>query len=76
VCENGMLTVKQAAARLNTGERFVRRLLAERRLSYTRLGPKGSHVRISAADLDALIPAGRVEPLSRSAVRRALRGVA
>jgi len=55
---DGMLTVKEAAERLGTSERFVRRLIFERRIAYIKLG---THVRISASDLDAFIAAGRVE---------------
>jgi excisionase family DNA binding protein len=55
---DGMLTVKEAAEQLGTSERFVRRLILERRIAYTKLG---RHVRISASDLDAFIAAGRVE---------------
>jgi excisionase family DNA binding protein len=53
-----LLTVDQAAERLGTSVRFVRRLVAERRIAYVKLG---RHVRITAADLDAFIRAGRVE---------------
>jgi excisionase family DNA binding protein len=53
-----LLTVDQAAERLGTSVRFVRRLIAERRIAYVKLG---RHVRIAAADLDAFIRAGRVE---------------
>jgi excisionase family DNA binding protein len=52
------LTVDQAAGRLGTSARFVRRLIAERRIAYVKLG---RHVRITAADLEAFIAAGRVE---------------
>jgi excisionase family DNA binding protein len=52
------LTVERAAERLGTSERFVRRLIAERRISYVKLG---RHVRIAAEDLEAFIVAGRVE---------------
>lgn len=55
-----LLTVPQAAERLNTTERFVRRLVEERRIAFTRLG---RHVRIAESDLDAFISAGRVEPI-------------
>ena len=55
---DGMLTVKEAAERLGTSERFVRRLIFERRIAYIK---HGTHVRISASDLDAFIAAGRVE---------------
>jgi excisionase family DNA binding protein len=53
-----LLTVDQAAARLGTSVRFVRRLIAERRIAYVKLG---RHVRIAAADLEAFIVSGRVE---------------
>jgi excisionase family DNA binding protein len=53
-----LLTVEEAAERLGTSVRFVRRLVFERRMAYTKLG---RHVRIAASDLDAFISAGRVE---------------
>ena len=53
-----LLTVEEAAGRLGTSTRFVRRLIFERRIAYTKLG---RHVRIAAADLDALVAAGRIE---------------
>jgi excisionase family DNA binding protein len=54
-----LLTVDQAAERLATKPRFIRRLIAERRIPYVKLG---SHVRIDASDVDAFIIAGRVDP--------------
>jgi excisionase family DNA binding protein len=53
-----LLTVEEAAERLGTSVRFVRRLIFDRRIAYTKLG---RHVRIAACDLDAFIVAGRVE---------------
>jgi excisionase family DNA binding protein len=53
-----LLTPQEAAERLGTSLRFVRRLILERRISYTKLG---RHVRIAASDLDAFIAAGRIE---------------
>ncbi len=53
-----LLSVEQAAERLGTSERFVRRLVFERRIAYTKLG---RHVRIDSDDLDAFVSAGRVE---------------
>ncbi|MEU5788304.1 excisionase family DNA-binding protein [Micromonospora purpureochromogenes] len=44
-----LLTVKEAATRLGTTERFPRRLIAERRIRYVKLG--GHHVRIPEAAL-------------------------
>jgi excisionase family DNA binding protein len=67
------LTVLESAAYLNTGERFVRRLIAERRIPFHKVG---SHVRISLTDLEAFVQAGRVEPITASTVLRDLHGVA
>jgi excisionase family DNA binding protein len=53
-----LLSPQEAADRLGTSLRFVRRLIFERRIAYTKLG---RHVRIAASDLDAFITAGRVE---------------
>jgi excisionase family DNA binding protein len=56
-----LLTVDEAAERLGTSARFIRRLIAERRITYTKLG---RHVRIATRDLDAFVASGRVEPRS------------
>lgn len=56
-----MLTVAQAAERLGTPERFVRRLIAQRRVRFYRVG---RYVRFDIADLDTFIEAGRVDPRS------------
>ena len=56
-----LLTVDEAAERLGTSARFIRRLIAERRITYTKLG---RHVRIAARDLDAYVASGRIEPRS------------
>jgi excisionase family DNA binding protein len=53
-----LLTLEEAAERLGTSVRFVRRLVFERRIAYTKLG---RHVRIGHRDLDAFIAAGRIE---------------
>jgi excisionase family DNA binding protein len=53
-----LLTVEQAAGRLGTSVRFVRRLVFERRIAYVKVG---RHVRITARDLDAFIAASRVD---------------
>ena len=45
-----LLNVDQAADRLGTSTRFIRRLIAERRIAFVKLG---KHVRIDSADLDA-----------------------
>jgi excisionase family DNA binding protein len=48
--------------RLGTSARFLRRLVAERRIAYVKIG---RHVRFDVADLDAFIANGRDEPLPR-----------
>jgi excisionase family DNA binding protein len=53
-----LLTIDEVATRLNVGTRFVRRLVAERRIAFHKVG---RHVRFDPADVDALIEAGRVE---------------
>jgi excisionase family DNA binding protein len=53
-----LLTVEETADRLGTSVRFIRRLIAERRIAYVRIG---RHVRIAEADLASLVAAGRVE---------------
>ena len=54
-----LLTVEQAAERLGTKVRFVRRLRSERRIAVVKLG---KHIRIDSADLEAYIAAGRQGP--------------
>jgi excisionase family DNA binding protein len=53
-----LLTVEQAAERLGTSVRFIRRLRTERRLTVVKLG---KHIRIDSTDLDAYIHANRQE---------------
>jgi excisionase family DNA binding protein len=53
-----LLTVEEAADRLGTSVRFIRRLIAERRIAYVRIG---RHVRIAEADLASFVAAGRLE---------------
>lgn len=55
-----LLTVTEAAERLGTGVRFIRRLLAERRIRYVKLG---KHVRIAESVLAAYIEVRTVEPV-------------
>lgn len=56
-----LLTVAEAAEVLRTSERFPRRLIAERRIRFTRIG---RHVRIPESALREFIAAGQVEPLT------------
>jgi excisionase family DNA binding protein len=60
-----LLTVAQAAELLGTSERFPRRLIAERRIRFVRLGDSGKrgHVRIPESALREFIAAGLVEPM-------------
>ena len=53
-----LLTPQEAADRLGTSLRFVRRLVLERRIPFIKLG---RHVRIATSDLEAFIATGRVE---------------
>jgi len=55
-----LLTVAEAAELLGTSERFPRRLIAERRIRFVKLG---SHVRIPESALRQLVADGTVEPL-------------
>ena len=59
-----LLTVEEAAERLGTSTRFVRRLIFERRIAFVKVG---RHVRITPGDLDAYVAAGRVDVLRRRA---------
>jgi excisionase family DNA binding protein len=54
----GMLTVEQAAQRLGTPPRFVRRLIAERRIRFYKLG---KYVRLHPDDVAAYIRQGCVD---------------
>jgi excisionase family DNA binding protein len=66
-----LLTAAEAAEVLGTldtsGERFPRRLIAERRIRFTRVG---RHVRIPESALREFIEAGMVEPVTRLPRRR------
>jgi excisionase family DNA binding protein len=55
-----LLTVEAAAERMSTSVRFARRLIAERRIAYVKIG---RHVRITEADIAAFIEAGRITPM-------------
>jgi excisionase family DNA binding protein len=68
-----LLTVEAAAERLSTSPRFIRRLIAERRIEFVKVG---RHVRISEAALADFIESGKVSPLTAASVRHNVRGVA
>jgi len=59
-----LLTVEAAADYMSTSVRFVRRLIAERRIEFVKVG---RHVRISESALANFIESGRVEPLTMRA---------
>lgn len=55
-----LLPPDAAAARLGTSTRFIRRLIAERRIRFFKVG---RHVRILSTDLEAFLAEGEVPPL-------------
>ena len=59
--EDVLLSVEEAGRALGTGTRFPRRLIAERRIRFVRVG---RHVRIPRSALDEFIAAGTVEPMT------------
>ncbi|MER6517324.1 helix-turn-helix domain-containing protein [Streptomyces sp. NPDC001553] len=69
--EDQFLNVKQAAKHLGMkDERFVRRLIAERRITYSKFG---THVRIAVSVLDEYMRASEVPAIP---VRRRMRRAA
>lgn len=58
--ETKYLDVEGAAAYLGVKVRFIRRLVAERRIAFHKVG---IYVRFAVDDLDAFANAGRVEPI-------------
>ncbi|MGH3674001.1 MAG: helix-turn-helix domain-containing protein [Pseudonocardiaceae bacterium] len=67
------LSVPETAEYLNTSERFVRRLIAERRIAFHHVG---RHVRIGLSDLDTWLADSRVEPITRLGAYQAIQEVA
>lgn len=61
------LTVAQVAERLGTTERFPRRLVAERRITFVKVG---RHVRIPESALSAFLDLHTVQPLHPRATLR------
>jgi len=53
-----LLTIDDTAARLSVTPRFVRRLVAERRIAFHRVG---KFIRFDPADVDVFVLEGRVE---------------
>jgi len=61
------LTVAEVAELLGTTKRFPRRLIAEQRIRFVRVG---RHVRIPESALQAFIEAGVIEPVTSPRRRR------
>jgi excisionase family DNA binding protein len=68
-----LLTVEAAAERMSTSVRFIRRLIAERRIEFVKIG---RHVRISETALAAFIDAGRTPPMTAADVWPRTKGAA
>jgi|CZKT01.1.fsa_nt_gi excisionase family DNA binding protein len=68
-----LLTVEAAADRTSTSVRFIRRLIAERRIVYVKLG---RHVRIPESALADFIEAGAVPRLTAASASLGMRTVA
>ncbi|GEM_PF-584433 len=68
-----LLTVEAAADRMGTSVRFVRRLVAERRIGFIKLGRL---VRITESDIEVFIEAGRMPAITSSDGWRAARRIA
>ncbi|MCC3772870.1 helix-turn-helix domain-containing protein [Streptomyces sp. UNOC14_S4] len=66
-----LLSIAEVAERLGTGERFPRRLVAERRVTFVKVG---RHVRIPESAVRAFIEANTVQPV-RHRRRRYARAV-
>lgn len=58
-----LLTVDEAADRLATKPRFIRRLIAEKRIPYIKLG---AHVRIDLEDLNRFVVARSRSPPAKA----------
>jgi excisionase family DNA binding protein len=67
------LIVSETAVYLNPSQRFVRRLIAERRIAFHHVG---RHIRLSLSDLDAWLAASRVELQTPEMIWRDLHGAA
>jgi len=54
-----LLSVDEAAGFLNVPERFIRRIIHQRRIAVVRIG---RYVRLAERDLEEFVAAGREEP--------------
>ncbi|RIV32406.1 helix-turn-helix domain-containing protein [Micromonospora radicis] len=71
--DDELLTADEVAARLKATPRFVRRLVAERRIAFVKVGRL---VRFEASAVAAYIETHRVVPMSRAQLRDYLGEVA
>lgn len=71
--DEDLLTPDEVAARLKASLRFVRRLVAERRIEFVKVGRL---VRFEEATVTAFIERNRVVPISKAELRRQWRGAA
>jgi excisionase family DNA binding protein len=69
----GLLTSEEVAHLLRATPRFVRRLVAERRIAYVKVGRK---VLFEPAAVTAYIEANRVVPMTRAQLRAEIRRAA
>jgi excisionase family DNA binding protein len=65
--EGELLSLEDVAKRLDVPPRFVRRLVAERRITYHKVG---RYVRFHERDIADYLAAHRVEAMRSSTVRR------
>ena len=65
--EGELLSLEDVAQRLDVPPRFVRRLVAERRITYHKVG---RYVRFHERDIADYLAANRVEAMRASIVRR------
>jgi len=71
--DDELLTVDEVAARLKATPRFVRRLVAERRIAFVKVGRL---VRFEASAVATYIECNRVVPMNRAYLRDYLGEVA
>ncbi|MFV2094519.1 helix-turn-helix domain-containing protein [Solwaraspora sp. WMMB762] len=70
---DGLLTPDEVAARLRATPRFVRRLVADRRIAYVKVGRL---VRFEESAVAAYVERNRIAPLTRANLRHYLGEVA
>jgi excisionase family DNA binding protein len=73
VDDEKLMTSEEVAARLRQSPRFVRRLVAERRIEYVKVGRS---VRFRSSAVAEYIERNRVPPMTLADLRRAWRAVA